>query len=88
MGKHRKKLLFFLVFLKICRTLDNQARSSIIYPLPEVLLLCLLAVLAGAESFVEIARFGEKKIELLRRFLPFKGWDPVARSARRHLRNA
>ena len=33
------------------------------YPLPEVLLLCLLAVLAGAETFVDIARFGEKKID-------------------------
>ena len=41
------------------------------YPLPELLLLCLLAVLAGAETFVDIARFGEKKIELLRRFRPF-----------------
>jgi hypothetical protein len=33
-----------------------------------VLLLCLLAVLCGAETFVDIARFGEKKIDLLRRF--------------------
>jgi len=37
-----------------------------------VLLLCLLAVLAGAETFVDIALFGEKKLELLRRFLPFR----------------
>jgi hypothetical protein len=26
--------------------------------------------LAGAETFVDIARFGEKKIEFLRRFRP------------------
>jgi hypothetical protein len=38
--------------------------------------LCLLAVLAGAESFVDIARFGHKKIELLRRFLPFNDGTP------------
>jgi hypothetical protein len=31
-----------------------------------VLLLCLLAVLGGAETFVDIAQFGEKKIGLLR----------------------
>jgi DDE_Tnp_1-associated len=43
----------------------------VIYPLDEVLLLCLLAVLAGAESFVEIARFGTKKLDLLRRFRTF-----------------
>jgi|GEM_PF-3128642 len=32
---------------------------------------CLLATLAGAETFVDIALFGVKKHELLRRFLPF-----------------
>jgi predicted transposase YbfD/YdcC len=44
--------------------------------LDEVLLLCLLAVLAGAETFVDIARFGEKKRDLLRRFLPFRDGTP------------
>jgi hypothetical protein len=43
----------------------------VVYPLEEVLLLCLLGVLGGAETFVDIARFGEKKIDLLRRFRPF-----------------
>jgi hypothetical protein len=43
----------------------------------------LLAMLAGAENFVEIARFGEKKIELLRRF-PVQGGDPVARPTPRY----
>jgi predicted transposase YbfD/YdcC len=38
--------------------------------------LSLLAVLAGAESFVDIARFGEKKLELLRRFRPFRDGTP------------
>ena len=47
-----------------------------VYPLDEVLLLCLLAVLAGADSFVEIARFGTKKRELLRRFRPFAEGTP------------
>ena len=46
------------------------------YPLNEVLLLSLLAVLAGAESFTDIARFGEKKLALLRRFLPFADGAP------------
>ena len=48
-----------------------------IYPLPEVLLLCVLAVLAGAETFVDIARFGEKKLDLLRRFRPFRHGTPA-----------
>lgn len=36
-----------------------------VYALDQVLLLCLLAVLAGAETVVDIARFDEKKRELL-----------------------
>jgi len=46
------------------------------YPLDEILLLCLLAVLAGAETIVDIARFGEKKRALLRRFRPFEDGTP------------
>ena len=66
-----------LVFLNFFADLpDHRQAGKVIYPLPEILLLCLLAVLAGAESFVEIARFGEKKIALLRRFLPFKDGTP------------
>ena len=44
---------------------------------PRLLLLCLLAVLAGAETFVDIARSGEKKIEHLRRFRPFRPGTPA-----------
>jgi predicted transposase YbfD/YdcC len=55
---------------------DPRQRGKITYPLDEVLLLSLLAVLAGAESFVEIARFGEKKRDLLRRFRPYRDGTP------------
>src|SRR4029077_20064964 len=57
---------------------DHRQASKVDYPLPEVLLLILLAVLAGAEAFTDIARFGERKIELLRRF-------PQDRSGRRDI---
>jgi hypothetical protein len=55
---------------------DPRQRGKVIYPLEEVLLLGLLAVLAGAETFVHIARFGQKKIVLPRRFLPFRDGTP------------
>jgi len=55
---------------------DPRQRGKVKYPLPEVLLLCLLAVLAGADSFVEIALFGRQKLELLRRFRPFTDGTP------------
>src|SRR5487761_632314 len=66
-----------VVFLRHFRDLpDPRQRGKVVYPLDEVLLLCLLAVLAGAETFVDIARFGDKKLELLRRFRPFRDGTP------------
>ena len=67
-----------IVFLNHFKDLpDHRQLGKVSYPLDEVLLLCLLGVLAGAETFTEIARFGDKKLRLLRRFRPF-------RMARRH----
>jgi predicted transposase YbfD/YdcC len=66
-----------IVFLDHFRSLpDPRQRGKVIYPLDEVLLLCLLAVLAGAEGFVDIARFGTKKLALLRRFRAFADGTP------------
>jgi predicted transposase YbfD/YdcC len=66
-----------VVFLDYFKDLpDPRQRGKVIYPLDEVLLLCLLAVLGGAETFVDIARFGEKKIAVLRRFRPFRDGTP------------
>jgi predicted transposase YbfD/YdcC len=67
-----------VVFLSHFKSLEDPRQAGkVFYPLDEVLLLCLLAVLAGAETFVDIARFGEKKIDLLRRFRPFVHGTPA-----------
>ena len=55
---------------------DARQAGKVVYPLNEVLLLALLGVLAGADSFTAISRFGEKKLNLLRRFLPFADGTP------------
>jgi predicted transposase YbfD/YdcC len=66
-----------VVFLKYFKDMpDPRQPGKVTYPLDEVLLLCLLAVLAGAETFVDIARFGAKKLPLLRRFRPFRDGTP------------
>lgn len=65
------------VFLYHFRDLpDPRQRGKVFYPLDEVLLLCLLAVLAGAETVTDIALFGLKKLDLLRRFRPFVHGTP------------
>src|SRR5271157_3843101 len=67
-----------VVFLSYFNDLqDPRQPGKVTYPLAEVLLLCLLAVLAGAESFTEIALYGTKKLEFLRRFRPFKDGTPA-----------
>ena len=67
-----------VVFLDHFKALhDPRQPGKISYPLDEILLLCLLAVLAGAECFTEIALFGVKKLGLLRRFRPFKDGTPA-----------
>lgn len=66
-----------LAFLEHFRGITDPRQSGkVLYPLDEVLLLCLLAVLAGAETFTDIARFGTKKLDLLRRFRPFRDGTP------------
>ena len=67
-----------VVFLSHFKDLrDPRQQGKVSYPLDEILLLCLLAVLAGAEAFTEIALFGVKKLEFLRRFRPFKDGTPA-----------
>ena len=67
-----------VVFLSYFRGLpDYRQCAKVMYPLEEVLLLCLLAVLAGAETITDIARFGEKKLHVLRRFRPFRQGTPA-----------
>jgi len=55
---------------------DPRQQAKLLYPLDEVLLLTLCAVLSGAENWVAIAAFGRKKLAFLRRFLPFEDGTP------------
>src|SRR3954452_4326828 len=67
-----------VVFLSHFKDLrDPRQPGKVSYPLDEILLLCLFAVLAGAECFTEIALFGVKKLEFLRRFRPFTDGTPA-----------
>jgi hypothetical protein len=56
---------------------DPRRRGKVTYRLDEILLLALLATLAGAEGFTDIARFGRKKLSLFDAFR----LSPTARRA-------
>lgn len=55
---------------------DPRADWNKLYPLEEILLLCICAVVSGAEGWKGIAEFGEAKLAWLRRFLPFENGIP------------
>ena len=55
---------------------DPRQAGKVFYPPDEILLLTLMAVLAGAKGWTDVATFGEQKLELLRRFAPFENGSP------------
>jgi hypothetical protein len=50
---------------------DPRQPGKVLYPLREILLVVLCATMAGAEDFVETERWGRRKLDFLRRRLPF-----------------
>ena len=55
---------------------DPRQVGKILYPLEEIFLLVLCGVISGADGWTSIALYGQKKLELLRRFLPFENGTP------------
>lgn len=55
---------------------DPRQALKVLYPLDEVLLLTFCAVLCGADGWVSVALFGRRKLDFLRRFLPFANGTP------------
>ncbi len=56
--------------------LTDPRRREVVYPLVNVVVIAVCAVICGADDFVAIARFGETKREWLARFLDLKGGIP------------
>ena len=50
---------------------DFRVERNKLYPLPEILLLVVCAVLSGAEGWEAIEEFGKAKLDWLRKFAPF-----------------
>ena len=67
-----------VVFLSYFKELpDARQAGKIKYPLDEILLLCLVAVMAGSETVTDIARFGRVKLALLKRLRRFEDGTPA-----------
>jgi predicted transposase YbfD/YdcC len=55
---------------------DFRVERNRLYPLPEILLLVVSAVLSGADGWVAIEEFGKAKLDWLRKFAPFSNGIP------------
>lgn len=51
---------------------EPRQKAKVLYPLPELLLCCLVGALCGAEGWVEVEEYCEAKLDFVRRFLPFE----------------
>jgi hypothetical protein len=67
-ARHSRKPSFFCVISTISMTRRSQEKVTCL--LDEVLLLCLLAVWLERKVARISPRFGDKKLDLLRRFRP------------------
>jgi predicted transposase YbfD/YdcC len=55
---------------------DYRVDRHKLYPLPEILLLVVCAVLSGAEGWEAMEEFGKAKLDWLRKFAPFANGIP------------
>lgn len=57
---------------------DPRTERVVRYPLAEILFTVICGVLCGAQSYVEMARTGEDRLEWYRQYLPFANGIPSA----------
>jgi predicted transposase YbfD/YdcC len=55
---------------------DSRQKGKVLYPLSEIILTSLCAIICGADSYVEIEEFGKAKMDFLKQFLPFEHGIP------------
>ncbi|MER9495856.1 ISAs1 family transposase [Mesorhizobium sp. M0320] len=69
MPRHSSRSL--LILDRLSALSDQRQQWNVIYRLPETLLLVLCATLCDKEVFVETWLWGRKRLDFLRRFLPY-----------------
>lgn len=65
---------------------DTRRSNSVIYPLNEILIIMLLAVICGATSYAKVEMFGKRREEWLKGFLKLENGIPDACTFRNVIR--
>ncbi|HEY2566378.1 MAG TPA: ISAs1 family transposase [Candidatus Aquirickettsiella sp.] len=72
MNKEQASFINYFTEIRDPRIANNNKR----YELKEILLLVILAVICGADSWTEIEAFGKSKVKFLRTLFPYKNGIP------------
>lgn len=67
--------------------IDIRQSEKVFYPLAEILLLCLCAVIGGGDEIEDIVIYGNSKLDFLRQFSPFTHGIPSHNTIGRVLAN-
>lgn len=62
---------------------DFRVNRTKLYPLNEILFLCVNAALSGCRNWVQVADFGNYKVGALRKYLPYENGTPSHDTIRR-----
>jgi predicted transposase YbfD/YdcC len=67
---------FFEEKLQFLTDPRRTSKGNFLYPLEEILFLAIAAALSGANTWTAVQKFGECKLDWLRRFFPYKNETP------------
>jgi len=68
MGESPDAATFMEIFSSIK---DPHVARTRLHPLSSILMLCLCAVICGADTVIAITRYGHQKIDFLKKMMPF-----------------
>lgn len=70
------------------RVPDHRVAGMVTFPLEEILLATLAAVVCGADDWERVEDYASESLDWLRRYLPFAAGIPTAQTFRKVFRRA
>lgn len=67
---------------------DHRVAGMVTFPLEEILLATLAAVVCGADDWERVEDYASESLDWLRRYLPFAAGIPTAQTFRKVFRRA
>ena len=75
-SKHYVNCNLFIQSFSSLKDPRRNTKGNFIYPLPEILFLCISSLLSGMTGWSDIEEFGKTKLSWLKRFFPYQNGTP------------